>query len=404
MVFNEWGLTVSELKSTLAEDFSLTRGGPLYRLQVLLGQAHEDRARVIHRAVGAILLTWAPLLILSLLQGAAYGTKVRIPLLRDYAVNVRFLVALPIFILAESNIDRGWRTLVGQFLKSGLVQAPELPAFEDVLRRITRLRDSVLPEALMLLAAYVPYFFVSPEALISHTSNWNSFASGSTQVVTLAGRWLSIVSFPTFRFLLYRWAWRMCLWALFLYRVSRINLRVVATHADHAAGLGFLSAGQRRFSSIVFAGGAVVSAGVTNAIVYEGATLAGMRAILIAYGVLATLLLVAPLLAVTPLLLKTKRSAILQYGALVTSHNQDFAAKWIEGSVPHDESILGNPDASSLIDLGSSLEVVQQMKPIPVAKSTLTSLAVAAALPMVPMLLVVTPADQLLRAVMKMLM
>ncbi len=64
---------------------------------------------------------------------------------------------------------------------------------------------------------------------------------------------------------------------------------------------------------------------------------------------------------------------------------------------------MGDPDASSLIDLGSSFQVVQDMKPVPINKSTLITLLVAAALPMVPLIVLTTPADELVRAVVKML-
>jgi hypothetical protein len=57
-----------------------------------------------------------------------------------------------------------------------------------------------------------------------------------------------------------------------------------------------------------------------------------------------------------------------------------------------------------LIDLGNSFQVVQEMKPVPINKSTLITLAGAAALPMVPLVVLATPADELVRAVLKMLM
>jgi hypothetical protein len=394
---------MSEIHSSVAESFSLTRGGPLYRLQLRFGHAQEERARVIRRALFAIAVTWLPLLVLSIIQGLAYGKEVRIPFLRDFAVNVRFLVALPILILAESNIDRQWRTLVLHFLRAGLVSEAELPSFEAVIQKITRLRDSVLPEAIMLAIAYSSFLFSShTELLMGNVSNWHTI--GSNQGLSLAGWWFSLISTPAFRFLGLRWMWRMVLWTLFLWRTSRIHLRLVATHADMAAGLGFLSAGQKRFSPIVFAGGAVIASQVGNAITYEGATLAGMKFALISYGVLAVAVLVVPLLVMTPVLMKTKRRALLDYGALVTSHNQSFATKWIEEHAAQGDEILGNPDASSLIDLGSSFQVVQEMKPVPINKSTLISLAAAAALPMVPLIVLVTPADELVRAVLKMLM
>ena len=373
---------MSEIHSTVAENFSLTRGGPLYWLQVRFGRAQNERTRVVRRTLFAIAGTF----------------------LRDFAVNARVLIALPILILSESNIDRQWRILVVHFLRAGLVSDAELPSFEAVVQGITRLRDRVLPEAIMLVVAYGTFLVSShTELLMGNVSNWHYLGSGSNQALSLAEWWFIAISTPFFRFLGLRWMWRMALWTLFLWRSSKINLCLVATHTDMAAGLGFLSAGQKRFSPIVFAGGAVIASQVGNAIAYEGATLGGMKLAIISYGVLATLFLVAPLLVTTPLLMKTKRRALLDYGALVTSHNQSFATKWIGQHAAQGNELLGDPDASSLIDLGSSFQVVQEMKPVPINKSTLLTLVGAAALPMVPLVVLVTPADELVRAVVKML-
>src|SRR5207302_7651898 len=175
------------------------------------------------------------------------------------------------------------------------------------------------------------------------------------------------------------------------------------SHTDMAAGLGFLSEGQKAFSPIVFAGGTLIASQVGNAIAYEGATLSSLRLEMIAYGVIAIIFLVAPLLVVTPVLLKIKRKALLEYGALVTIHDQQFDQKWIQNRRKSDEEILGNPDASSLVDLGSSFTVVREMGLVPIDKPTLVTLAVAAALPMIPVVLYATPADDLVRAVLKML-
>jgi hypothetical protein len=391
---------MGELNSSKAETFSLTRGGPVHRL---LGRHGDERQRVIRRALLATFIAWFPLLVLSLVEGTAYGPQVRIPFLRDCAVNVRFFIALPILILAESRIDDIWRTLVLQFLRSGLVKEPELSSFDTVLEKITRLRDRALPEALMIFAVYLPSIFPGKtELLMSGISNWHNLAPGSSEV-SLAGWWFNLVSIPIFRFLLLRWAWRIFLWTLFLWRVSRINLHLVATHTDMAAGLGFLSEGQMAFSPIVFAGGAVIAGQVGNAIGYEGATLSSVRYLMIAYGAIAIIVLVVPLLAVTPLLLRIKKRAVLDYGALVTRHDQSFAANWMHGRYPAGEALLGNPEASSLADLGTSFTVVREMRLVPIDKRTLISLAVAAVLPMVPIALIVTPANELIRDVLKLL-
>lgn len=395
---------MNETKSALAESFSITRGGPLHWLLVRVGLAGDERQQVIRRTLLAVLVAWFPLLVLSLIQGRAYGTQTQIPFLRDWAVNVRFLIAVPILILAELSIDQKWRILVLQFLRSGLVGEKELPAFEAVIERTTRLRDRVLPETLLIIAAFIPsIFFVKTELLMSGVSNWHTTGAGSGQV-SLAGWWFNLVSTPFFRFILLRWLWRMCIWTSFLWRVSRINLYLVATHSDMAAGVRFLSVGQKAFSPVVFAGGTVIAAQVGNAIAYQGASLSSMKLPMIAYGVLAIIVLVVPVLVVVPVLIKTKKKALLEYGALVTIHNQLFDRKWIQKNQPADVVLLGNPDPSSLIDLGSSFLVVRQMGIVPIDKPTLVTLAVAAALPMLPLFLYVTPADALVRAVLKMLL
>ena len=75
-------------------------------------------------------------------------------------MNVRFLIALPLLLLSKVDIDHTLRITVNQFLESGLVTEGELPSFEAVIEKVTRLRDHVLPEILMLVVSYLPSFTV----------------------------------------------------------------------------------------------------------------------------------------------------------------------------------------------------------------------------------------------------
>ena len=147
---------MAQVRSSVAEDFSITNGGPLHWLLVRLGHAGDERRLVVRRALAAVLITWLPLLLLSLMQGLAWRRQIHIPFLRDLAVNVRLLIAVPILIVAESRIDRRWRTLVLEFLRSELVDEKTLPSFEAVLKRTMHWRDRVLPEALLAVAAIFP--------------------------------------------------------------------------------------------------------------------------------------------------------------------------------------------------------------------------------------------------------
>jgi hypothetical protein len=143
------------LRSSVAEKFSLIRGGPLYRLQVRLGAAGEENVTVARRVLILVSVCWLPLLILSFAQGLAYNRNLQIPFLRDFAVNVRFLVSLPILVLAELGIDRRFRAIVIHFVDSGLVKAADLPSFEAALEKVMRLRDRILPELTILAFAFL---------------------------------------------------------------------------------------------------------------------------------------------------------------------------------------------------------------------------------------------------------
>jgi len=195
----------------------------------------------------------------------------------------------------------------------------------------------------------------------------------------------------------------MLLWGYFLRCVSKVKLVLIPTHPDMAAGLSFLSAAQQRLGPIAFAMGAVLAGQLGNAIAYSGATVAGLKYVILAYCVCATLILVAPLLLLIPMLVPVKKSGLLEYGALAASYTQAFDAKWVHGRPPAGETLLGSSDIQSLADLGNSYAIVREMRVLPISNSTLLSLAVTAALPMVPVLVFGTPTDQLLGTLVKLI-
>jgi hypothetical protein len=236
--------------------------------------------------------------------------------------------------------------------------------------------------------------------LLPGISTWHS-VFGETP--SYAGWWFRLISAPVFRFLLFRWLWRMFLWASFIWQVSRLHLVLIPTNPDMAAGLGFVSGAQRRLAPIAFAGGAVIAGQVGNALAYEGATIAQLKFLLIGYCAFAIILLVAPLLLLVPTLVQVKRRGLLEYGALATSYTQMFDAKWVHGRPVEGETLLGSSDVQSLADLGNSFAIVREMSVAPIDKRTLIGLAIAAVLPMVPVLLMATPVDELIRTVVKLL-
>ena len=58
------------------------------------------------------LLAWLPLLVLSVVEGQALGGNVAVPFLLDVEAHVRFLVALPLLIVAELVVHQRMRFVV----------------------------------------------------------------------------------------------------------------------------------------------------------------------------------------------------------------------------------------------------------------------------------------------------
>ena len=376
------------------DDFSLTKGGPFFKLMVRSGLMKPEFARPAGRATFLAVFTWLPLLILSLVQGLAFDGPVELPFLWDFAVHVRFLICVPLLIIAEVLLDARTRAVVKHFVDSKLVQVKDYPAFESVVRQAGRLRDSLLAEAIIVGVVIVGVIFLRIEYLGS-ASTWQVLVSEDGRIRTLAGWWYLFLAIPFFQFLVARWVWRFLIWSHFLRSLSKMDLRLIPIHPDLAAGLGFLSPAQAKYGIIVFAVSSVIAAKIGEEILYGGASLLDYKIIIGGYVVMMLIVLLAPLLVFTPKLLMVKRRGLLEYSALGNEYTEAFDRKWIRKEVPEGEPLLGSSDIQSLADLGNSFQFVRNMRAFPIDRNSILPIVVATVLPMLPLVLTVYPFDEL---------
>ena len=134
-------------------DFSLVLGGPLYQLLVRSRLATPAFDLVKRRVVVISLFAWLPLLILSLLNGTAWG-DVGLPFLHDIEMQTRFLVVLPLLIGGELLVHQRLRLIVGQFVDRNIITEAVLPRFRDVIASATKLRNSVALELILFFLIY----------------------------------------------------------------------------------------------------------------------------------------------------------------------------------------------------------------------------------------------------------
>ena len=383
--------------------FLLMEGGPLFHIEKRTGLIQENAPLKKRRAVLAALLTWMPLFVLSAFQGRAFGHSVEVPFLRDFGVYTRFLLAVPLLILAENLLGPRIAESAAHFVDSGLVQEKDYQEFDAVVDRQLRLRDSALAEVIIAILAYV-FSIVAFKSTAVHVTTWYATRTDNGVVFTWAGWWLMLFCTPLFQFLCFRWLWRLFLWFQFLGRVHKLDLQLFPTHADEAAGLGFVGETQRFFGALVFAFSIGSSGVLANDIIYDKVPLVNFVPAIVVYVVVALIVLTAPLLLFAGTLLRTKREGLDEYGTLSTAYSGEFHRKWILRGDLNREPLLGAADIQSLADLGNSYSIVQKMRAIPIDPRTILHLILASLLPMVPLLLTVMPLKDILRLLMKVLM
>ena len=223
-------------------DFSVVLGGPLYQI-VRRAHLSGDALDLLRRRIVVIpLFAWLPLLILSALAGRAWGDAVRVPFLADIEVHARFLLALPLLIVAELVVHQRMRPVVRQFLERGLIPDTSRARFNAAVASALRLRNSVVAEVLLIAFVYlVGILYVWPRYIALDVATWYAVPVGGSRQLSPAGWWFGYVSLPLFQFMLLRWYFRLFVWIRFLWQVTRCELSLVPTHPDRAGGLGFLS-------------------------------------------------------------------------------------------------------------------------------------------------------------------
>jgi hypothetical protein len=253
------------------------------------------------RLIVAVLLTWVPLLLLSVAEGHAWGDSVKVPFLFDVDVHARLLLALPLFIAAELVVHQRMRPVVAAFEKRGLIPDAARAQFDAAISSALRLRNSIPAELLLIAFVYgvgVLVIWRSHSAI--DVATWYSESGGGKLQPTLAGWWFGCVSLPIFQFILLRWYFRLVIWARFLWQISRIDLQLMPTHPDRAGSLGFLSIITQAFAPLLAGQGVMLAGVMANKIFYAGAKLVDFKMEIVSLVTVMLFFVVAPLLVFVP--------------------------------------------------------------------------------------------------------
>ncbi len=388
-----WRLYMNRSPSLPAVPPTLARG---WRLLDLFRTASS---RTLTRTFTAVAVAWIPLAVLSALRGGDSFLS----FLTDYATQSRFLIIVPVLILAEPQL-RERLALVAHHFEADLVPREGWPQFQADWNSCERLRDSRLAKAVIVLLTYAMAALLSQYLRPSGSEfvEWWRGDSGF-KAFSLAGVWAFFVSYPILVYFTFLWTWRQLLWARFLRSTTQLKLALIAAHPDHLGGLGFLEAsimGQIPFSFCIGVG---LAGAIANRVLHHGYPLLSYRYLAPALLVGVLLFCIGPYLFFIRTLLQMRRQGMLSYGAFARAVGEEFEKKWLHQTGSLTEEVLSVPDFSTTADLYGVVQNIDEIRIVPVGLVDLYAIVIAAAIPSIPVVIAAIPFDVLIKAAMRLL-
>ncbi|WP_114241135.1 hypothetical protein [Dyella sp. C9] len=359
----------------------------------------EHRAQAIRRVILAVGIAWVPPAVLCLLRWLVTRDDTALNFFVDVAAYARFALAVPILILSEYIILPMLDATGRHFVTSKIIDPGDSARFEEAVASTRRLSLGVWPSATMTIIVYAAMAVIAvtirPDALpVWHRSNGPLHLS-------LAGWWHLLVSVPLLMGLLLAWIWRVGVWARFLHCVSRMNLHLIASHPDKAAGLQFVSFSPRLFAPLAFAIGVITAGTFANEVLHLGINPTEHAGVPIGTAIVVVAIFICPPLVFARPLLMAWRRGVFEYGGLASRLGHQFEDKWLDPQSKVDTGSLAEPDFSSTTDLYSVVANVYSMRPVLFDPRSAIALAIATLVPFGPIWLTVIPAKTLLSQLLK---
>ena len=380
------------------DDWRLLYGGAWARVREALRLSRKDGRPRIAAVIAAGLVPWIVTLILAYLGGRSGAVRM---VLEDLGVSVRLLLAVPILLIDEYRVDNRISLILPAVTAGGFLPAGDSEAWEG---QVAGTRRRVTSGAtLLVLAAIVVSLIVSSLAHPANSASAEWMRGTDLMGLSWAGAWYTVVARPIFLFLGLLWLWRWLSISFFIWRTTRAPLELQPSHPDRMGGMAIFMWLVTAVLALIFSASAVVSAEVYYEMAHHEGTLRSMAPLLIAFVVMALLVALGPLLFFAPLLGRLRRRALYQYGILAAQHSGQFEKKWFTREAPRDE-LMGAPEISSLTDLASAYFVAQSIQTVPFGRGTILGVALAAAVPMIPCVLLEIPLQEIVSRIAKFLM
>jgi len=394
--------TLPEIKHNPV-DPDLFEGGPPRRLERSLGLIKPHDPGIKRRVIFFVLASWLPVAVLVVIRGLMdpQSGVVR-GVFSDAATHVRFLVALPVFVIAERDCLPRLGQIMRHMTDVNLIRGEDMPRFRDAISSTKRLLDSKSMELLTVIAAYailVALVYMFPEG---QYKVWQKSQSSNQFPISVAGWWHVLVSLPLLLVIVIGWIWRVLLWGRLQFLVSRLDLRLIPGHPDHCGGLKFVSSSLRAFRMVAFGLGSLVSGVAINRVIHFHEGFDIFKGIAIGLVAVVVILFTGPLVVYIRTLRHAHHRGMFEYGMLARNVGEQFEQKWLKR--PIDESSLEVPDFSATTDLYGVVANVYAMDEVPFSLKNVGLLVLAALLPLLPAALLVMPLKEIFEDLVKLIL
>ncbi|RPI55103.1 MAG: hypothetical protein EHM55_08895 [Acidobacteria bacterium] len=372
--------------------------GPVHHLDRLLAFQRIERAGVWRCAAAAFLISWPPLVVAAAWEGLAVGGASHESLIFDFVAIARYAIAVPLLVFGESIYVPRLCRIHREFAEGGFVADEDQKRFAELGTRTEHVLGSVWMEVALVVLAYGITFGVQDAQYRTGSSSWATPVIDGLQYRSSAGWWRMLVSHPLFLLLVLRNVVRLCTWTSVLWRISRMNLRLVAVHADRVGGLRFVTTSVYALLPLAFTFGVLMAAPATEGVVVDGMSPWDFQNRIIATPIIALAAFAGPLLVFEQQLWRLKVQGVFDYGNLATRVGRRFEARWLTRS-PVTESVLDAPDFSATTDLFSIVANVRESRLVLVDSLVMVPLIVTVLAPFVPLFLALVRVDEILKFV-----
>lgn len=335
-------------------------------------------------------VAWLPLFLLTFIDGTLLSSDITIPFIKDVIPSVRGLVAIPLLVLADNVIEPMMASTLRYLQTSGLVPDTEKEHVNNAAERMAYQMNSKWMQILLVVLAIMISWMLQSDYVEMwaelEVTSWVLFQENGVVDETLAGTWFLLVTSPLVSFLLYRWVWRLIVWSLFLFRVSRLDLNLYASHTDLAGGLGVIGRGQSYFGIVFVVLGTLLSSDIAENILYEGGKLLDLKQVvfIFIFILMSLAVVLMPLLFFTKKLFKLKRTSLIEYSVLQHQISRDFHKHWIQCKT---DRMVDSMQPSAMADYSAVYVTINNMRLVPLDPKTIIILAIILLLPFLPLAL-----------------